>query len=277
MESMMRTRGNTEEVEIMLDSGAFTAWTKQEADIKVDDLLRTYRGFKKIYGPHFKNIWYINLDKIPGTKGRAPTHEEIVDALRVSDENFKVLFEELGDCVLPVFHMTEPPERLIEVAEMNSRYVCVSPRQGIAQKERLQWVQRVNQTLAQIGRPVPTHGLATTGEGIMMETPWRSVDSSSWIQQAAFGYVTLNMRGKLVTGIPVSEDSPASREWDKHLKTISGDYRAEIRHVADYLEVTMEELETHYGARMLFNCHVMESYSQESWRPRPVQQTLFEM
>lgn len=278
MESMLRTRGNTEEVEVMLDSGAFTAWTKEEDDIKVDDLLRTYRGFKKIYGSHFKNIWYINLDKIPGTKGKSPTSEEVVDALRISDENFKVLSEELGNNVIPVFHMTEPWERVLDVAEMNPEYVCLSPRQGIANRLRIEWIQQINQYLKRkTGRIVPTHGLATTGEDIMMTAPWRSVDSSSWIQQAAFGYITINLRGKLATGLPISEDSPTRREWFKHHNTMESECHAEIALVADYLGLTVDELRTHYGARMLFNCHVMESYSRESWRPVPVQQTLLEL
>jgi hypothetical protein len=220
---------------------------------------------------------YINLDKIPGKKGFAPTYDEIVDALRVSDENYKILSAELGDTVLPVFHMTEPRERLTEVAEMNPRYVCLSPRQGIANKERTGWVQRVHQELARTGRLVPTHGLATTGKDIMMTVPWRSVDSSSWIQMAAFGCVTINLRGKLATGLPISEDSPTRREWFKHHNTMESECHAEIALVADYLGLTVDELRTHYGARMLFNCHVMESYSRESWRPVPVQQTLLEL
>ena len=47
--------------ELMLDSGAYTAW-KQGKEVKLSHLIKTYADFVEKYGDAYKNIWFINLD-----------------------------------------------------------------------------------------------------------------------------------------------------------------------------------------------------------------------
>lgn len=276
LEAMMEKRSGTDDVEILLDSGAFTAWTKQQPDIDVQQLLKMYRDFYRKYSKYFKNIYYINLDKIPGTKGVSPTDEDIVEALRVSDDNFKILSAEFGNNVLPVFHMTEPRSRLHEVASMNPDYICLSPRQGIANKERLSWVQRVHVELRLHNSKVETHGLATTGTDIMLNVPWRSVDSSSWVQYAAFGWICFPYKGNLATSL-ISKDSPARKLWGRHMDTMMPEMREFVKNIADQLGIEWDELREDYGARMLLNAWGMQTMSQQNFRDVPVQSTLMEL
>ena len=276
LDSMRNTVENTKDVEIMLDSGAFTAWTKEEPDFQVSEIAKRYAEFRRLYAPHFKDIWYLNLDKIPGKKGVSPTEDEILDALRVSDENYKVLYSEFGYNMLPVFHMTEPRSRLHEVADMNPEYICLSPRQGVANKERIAWVQRVHVELRSHGKQVGTHGLATTGTDIMMNTPWRSVDSSSWVQVSAFGGIYFPHERKLQT-VAMSSDSPSRKKWGNHADTLENSEKLCILDVAEQLGLTWGDLRESYKARQLFNVHVMRTMSQQNFRDVPVQSTLLEL
>ena len=99
---------------ILLDSGAFTAWNKGD-EVSVDEVLGKYSRFIEGAGSLFDEIWMINLDKIPGERGRDPTLAELKEAVEVSDRNFEILVKEFGNHVLPVFHQGEATSRLYEV------------------------------------------------------------------------------------------------------------------------------------------------------------------
>ena len=124
---------------ILLDSGAFTAWNKGE-ETTVDDVKRKYSKFIEAAGDMFDEIWGINLDVIPGEKGRDPTQDELKRAVEVSDVNFEILVKEFGDIILPVYHQGESMDRLAECVEQvdgKSNYICISPRNDLAESHRV--------------------------------------------------------------------------------------------------------------------------------------------
>ncbi len=178
---------------IMLDSGAFTAWNRGEATT-VDDVKRKYSKFINASTGMFDEIWGINLDVIPGEKGRDATVDELKRAVEVSDVNFEILVKEFGNIILPVYHQGESIERLEQcVDQVNglSDYICVSPRNDLSETHRVTWSRDAHAELTKRFPHIKTHGLATTGNKMMRTVPWYSGDSAAWVQHGGYGMIDI--------------------------------------------------------------------------------------
>lgn len=178
---------------ILLDSGAFTAWNKGEKTT-VDDVKRKYSRFIELADGLFDEIWGINLDVIPGERGRDPTQAELDEAIRVSDINYEILTKEFGNIILPVFHQGESDARLAEcVAQVDGKhnYICVSPRNDLAEGMRITWSRDAHGLLRDKWPHIRTHGLATTGNKMVRTVPWYSGDSAAWVQHGGYGMIDI--------------------------------------------------------------------------------------
>ena len=235
---------NSKKNTLLLDSGAFTAWN-QGHEMTLDKLLPVYYDFMSRYWVHLKEIFLINLDKIPGSPGRTADNAEIEECIEISDKNYRILVKEFGDRVLPVFHQGESQDRLLECVDM-SKYVCISPRNDLHENQRVTWSREVH---AKLPKGVSTHGLAATGLEMMTTVPWTSVDSASWIFTASNGSVVLCINGKMVN-LGFSEKSPSRFETVQHICNVSGIVRDRIQARLDDLGYTIEQLATEHGARM---------------------------
>lgn len=231
---------------ILLDSGAFTAWNKG-VEMKLEDLLPTYYDFMVKYWEQCKEIYLINLDKIPGSPGVNPTDEEVEECVRISDLNYEILVKEFGDRVIPVFHQGESENRLREVSDMGE-YICVSPRNDLPEKYRVQWSSEVH---AKLPEGKKTHGLATTGSKIMKTVPWYSVDSASWMFTASTGSVTTVLNGKL-TNIGISEKSSNRFQRGTHFDNVLPKIQEMMQERMGANGYDVEELRTNDGARCAF-------------------------
>src|SRR5208282_4827464 len=169
------------DVGIMLDSGAFTVFRSRKPDIRVEDLAQRLNIIMK-QAEGFKTVDVINLDKIPGEWGKQPTKAQLAEAIDVSNRNYETLRSEFGDCIMPVFHMTESENQLDWILNTNAPFICASPRKDMAQKAQFNWSQRVLSKCA--GRKV--HGLGVTGT-LTITSPYYSVDSASAVMQAIYG------------------------------------------------------------------------------------------
>lgn len=175
---------------IMLDSGAFTAWNAG-GSVTLDEVKSTYSRFLTEADRMFEEIWLINLDVIPGKKGRDPTPQELRTAIEESDRNLTALRAEFGDCVLPVFHQGEGQGRLLEVVDQSKGYLCLSPNNKKPEGERWRWAQLARTALRDLGCDVQTHGLATTGNDMIREAGLTSGDSAAWNEHGFYGAVDL--------------------------------------------------------------------------------------
>jgi hypothetical protein len=231
--------------EVMLDSGAFTAWTKNQ-EVKLDDLIRTYGAILEKYGDIGRRYWLINLDKIPGAPGRTPSPTEIEEAIKISDDNYEILVKEFGDIVLPVFHQGESYERLSVVESMSS-YINVSPRNDIGERYRVAWAKEVHKKL----KPeTKTHGLAATGLPMMQDVPWHSVDSASWIMVASYGHIWWP---KSMTLVSVSSDSPNKHLADHHYVNLSKIEQEKFEDFAKSYDIDMDDLQEDFALRAVWN------------------------
>jgi len=257
--------------EIMLDSGAFSAWSKG-AEANLDDVMRSYDELIERYAPFYKDFWLINLDKIPGQRGRTATPQEIKEAVKVSDENFAILTKRYGPRVLPVFHQDESEDRLREVVQQNPGYVCISPRNDVAEHSRREWSQRAHE----ISGETWTHGLAATGARMMTQVPWRSVDSAAWVQMAAYGGILLCVGEKMfVTN--VSGVSNNRRDLNGHADNFPPPKRDAMLEALRKAGVTEEDVRLNYSARAFVNMFYFDDFVRRNnrFKGANVQQTLF--
>lgn len=239
----MRRAGHQE---LMLDSGAFTAWSKG-AEVELDHLLHVYGDMLTKYQPYMKEIWLINLDKIPGSPGRTAGEQEIQEAIEISDRNYAVLVKEFGERVLPVFHQNENEERLSQIVAM-APYVCVSPRNDLPEHHRVSWSQYVHG----LQPKMKSHGLATTGSQMLTTVPWHSADSASWVFAGAMGNITVLLNQKVVS-ISMSNESPSRHEMNKHFDTMPVLAQEMIEQRIASHGFTVDDMKTGHGNRMAFN------------------------
>jgi hypothetical protein len=195
--------------DILIDSGAFTAWNKG-TPVELDTLLNYHQRILDLYGDAH-DFQFIALDVIPGERGRMATPTEIEDGMKESFDNFLRMAEHHGgaEYVLPVYHSGEPAH-FRDAFLQHTNHICLSMNQNLSERERVAWAMEAQVEGALL------HGLAATGTRIMEYVDWYSVDSAGWLMTAAMGSV-LWSNGRRFFPLAVSEDSPQRKEPNKHI------------------------------------------------------------
>lgn len=262
--------GMEDEFSLLLDSGAFTAWSKGH-EVVLDDLIAVYDEMMNANYHRAKNIWLISLDKIPGSPGRTADPAEIAECCRISDVNFEILKRRYGDRVLPVFHQGEPSSRLHEVCDM-AEFICVSPRNDLHESQRVRWSAETHALIP--GKM--THGLAATGYQMMHTVPWFSVDSASWIFCATNGAILMNHRMKV---LQMSDQSSSQKTTDQHFKTLPEIAQRAFRNFVESRGFTIEGLVSEFRERLIWNRVILSEiqYAIPDKIDIPVSDSLFDL
>ena len=268
---------------IMLDSGAFTAWQKGHT-IDVDDASNYYERFFEASEGLFDSVIAVNLDVIPGERGRDPTPEEIKEAVAQSDVNLEILKRRFGDVILPVFHQGESEDRLEEVISQ-ARYICLSPRNDVAETHRVTWSR---DTHAAVAERVKTHGLATTGNNMIKTVSWTSGDSAAFILHGGMGMVDVYFEDGEIDGLEAHyksffaglEHVNVDEEYDEHVLGHTNTYnyyanctpgiKAKIRRTGEELGLPFPAIQWNHRVR---NLMCMWSILQISKTRAPVVQS----
>lgn len=248
--------------ECMLDSGAFTAFTKGHK-VELDDLIATYDDTMRKLNPKIQ-VWLINLDVIPGSFGAVATPTQVDEALDRSDKNFKVLKKRYGARVLPVFHQTEPNSRLKAVVDMND-FVAMGFRQDFAEEHRIRCAEESLEYAHSKG--VLVHGLATTGYKMLSRAPFDTVDSATWLYIAAMGGISYVSEQGTLDSIAVSQESPQQRTLRAHYRTLPHEEQAFILKRITEAGTNLTEVESDLSYRILFNAHQMREWLKNFKRP----------
>lgn len=220
---------------IFLDSGAFSAYT---LGVTID--LPTYCEYIK------RNH---DILRVEDGVVMASVLDGIGDPLQTYRN--QLAMEELGAKPLPCFHAGED-ERYLEWYVQNYEYITLGGMVGSSTKQLCIWLDRMWERYLTdgSGRPrLKVHGFGITAIPIMERYPWYSVDSSSWIQSAAFGSIVTPEWGPL----SVSEKSPSRHDAGQHASTLTP---VEQDHVLRMLEMqgfTYERLSTVYESRAAYN------------------------
>lgn len=221
-------------VELMLDSGAFSAWSRG-----IEIPLQEYADFILKHPKAFDIV--VGLDVIPGKVGVSAVPDSERERAAVAGwENWKALtalLKPIGVIPMHVFHQGENIKwlrRLMDEAE----YFGVSPQNGIPEKQRWLWLDQIMPTLCDTkGRPLRKfHGFGVTSLETMLRYPWYSVDSTSWVMTGRFGAAFIPLGNILDPAathkVTFSSDSPEKNREGKHYSTYS---RIEREAIAAYL------------------------------------------
>lgn len=237
--------------DLMLDSGAFTAWSKGE-QVNIDQFISFARDLQQ----RDVNLTIINLDKIPGAKGRDPTTKELKEAVIMSAKNHGSLVKSLGNKnVLPVYHQGEPVNVLQDIVATGATYICLSPRNDVQENARVNWC---NTIFKHVPEHIKSHGLATTGRDMMKSNAWHSVDSATYIMVAAYGGIFWGPRFSI---LPISQESSMIKEANKHYDTLPDLQQRLIRSEMLGHGFSVEDLRTDYGARTTWNIMLMNLHA----------------
>jgi hypothetical protein len=172
-------------ISLLLDSGAFTAWTKGK---EVD--LTAYGKFVAENSRHFAAA--INLDVI--------MPDNPAKAAELGFENYLKL-DSMGAQTMPVFHVGESLKWLDMMME-SSDYVGLSATSMRGNGAEVWYTAMHYYASDENGRPYARfHGFGDTAPITLSGYPWYSVDSSSWLTGSlCSGSVYLN--DKVVTFHP---------------------------------------------------------------------------
>jgi len=191
-----------EDVSLMLDSGAFSAWMKQEK-IPVED----YGKFLQKHGNDFDLI--VNLDVIPGKFGQKEIpEEEMIKSIEEGWHNYYTLID-MGvpkSKLLHVFHQGEPFHYLERMAD-EMEYIGISPANDRTTKEKKRWLDDCMKYVVDSKGKVKVkfHGFGMTSLHLIWRYPWFSIDSTTWVLVGAMGGV---MMPKMKYGRPTYRESP---------------------------------------------------------------------
>lgn len=252
-----------EEFRFFLDSGAYTAWTKN-THIDLDE----YCAFIKANSERLEA--YACLDVIPGFPGRWATLDSKNKAAEESWTNYLYMRDE-GLDPIPVFHYGEPWHFLDRMLRYGCTYIGVGGLVAVQPKERRAWLDEFFTRICdKDGFPsVKTHGFGLTALVLMFRYPWYSVDSTKWVQTAAFGEIFLPQMGpdgfmfdQMPGTIGISAKHEKSIEGRPWADALSPTMRALLDRWLHYCGTDYEACRTHHHDRALVNVTFFREVSQ---------------
>lgn len=231
---------------IMMDSGAFTAWNVGKP-VQLRDLIAYNQKVLDLYGA-FHDFVFISLDVIPGDRGRRPTSEELAKGIDQSKQNFLIMQQHFSNHkVLPVYHTGEERD-LRDWYLDRCDYMCLSMDQAMSERDRLGWAKRAHVA------GVDFHGLAATGNRMVTEIGWHSVDSSSWVTVGSMGSILWPIDGAFRT-LAVSHNSPSKHDAGHHITTLTQPEQDAVKRYIESWGFDPEVLATEYRERWRWNIY----------------------
>lgn len=171
----------------MLDSGAFSAWTKQtkvDLDGYIDFILENDGCFDYIVG----------LDVIPSYVGAHKiTSLEQEEAATQGWINYLHMVERgvSSDHLIHVFHMGES-FKWLKKAMNKMDFIGLAPAKDVRTPEKIRWLNECMDYVCKNGEPIiKFHGFGVTSTDILHRYPWYSVDSSSWVTFSRYGTILI--------------------------------------------------------------------------------------
>lgn len=199
---------------MILDSGAFSAWTKK-TEINIDEYIQFYHEHKDYVD------YIVNLDVIPGEWGRTATPEEAEEACEKGFKNYYYMLENNipHEKLIHVFHMGDDFSYLERMFEECTDYIGISPANDKTTGQKMKWLEKVYGDYICDKKGIPqirTHGFGVTALNILIRFPWYSADSTSWTLTSRFGciFVPVKRGGKYdysVTPLKINFSSRPSK------------------------------------------------------------------
>lgn len=207
-------------VKLMVDSGAFSAWSKGKS-VNIDE----YIEFIKQNHEVIDKERIVNLDVIlGGQQDKALQHlknggrleqgmqdkagpNEFEEACRKGFENYYYIKEKLssyfGEEIFPihVFHQGDNFKWLEKMLK-ECKTIGISPNNNYSDQVKDKWLLECFKMVKEINPDIKTHAFGVTSEPLLTKFPYTTADSSSWSLTSAFGTI-LTPLGRFI----VSEES----------------------------------------------------------------------
>lgn len=255
---------------LLIDSGAHSAHTK---GIKLD--LEEYIGF--VNANIDKISLYVQVDKIPGQYRKPKTHQDWIEAPKLSWENYLYMREKSKNYnkLIPVFHQGEDfkwLENLCNYKFANGEhipYIGLSPRGDVTLTAKYDFCAKCFSIIQRSKNPtVKTHAFGATSLEMLEQLPFTSADSTTWVLVSAFGQVWMpNCISGDVNGVGIKLG--VSKENISH-PTATQTYwqqSTEVRkRLDDYFEsigTNIEELSNSHSARALASAKYVQKWASE--------------
>lgn len=242
-----KSKGNY--VNLMLDSGVFSAWNRGLPPLSVKEYCAFIKDNRELLGT------YVAMDAIPGTFGNKPTQEMVEKSASTSYANLQKM-KDAGLTPIPVYHQGERFYWLEKLLKDGEPYIGISSAKDLWVAEQRRWLDEVFSILTDAkGKPyVKTHGFGITRPGFIFRYPFYTIDSTTWSLSAGFGkiFVPVYVDGKpdylrpplnvIISGVQQKSASTQKRQFEG-----MGEKQREVitRYLRD--EVGLSVLETRYG------------------------------
>lgn len=270
---------------VMLDSGAFSAWSKGK-QVPID----AYIEFCKKHGHLF--TCYVNVDVIPGKWGEIPSATQVEESAAKGWANFQYMLDKglPPEKVVHVFHQNEEfvwLQKLVDYSEaMKAKdpkspglYIGISPANDRTTAQKIMWLEQCMRYVTNLdGSPkLRWHGFGVTSFDIMRRYPWYTVDSTSWMRNGTYGSVQIPKDwDHYVEGynlIAVTPDSSISQA-DRHFGALSSAQQARFIEYVESCGFTLEQVQNDGCARNIINLEFYKRVVKEinddignNWRP----------
>lgn len=175
----------TNKVQLMLDSGVFSAWNRG-GEINVKEYIRYIKDHKEY-------LWvYVNVDKIPGKFGEKRTNAQVEDSAKVGYDNLQIM-KGHGLDPMPTFHQGERFYWLERMLKDGDRYIGLATAKDLRPNEQARWLDQVFSILTNSkGQPlIKTHGLGVTNTQFLLRYPFYTVDSTTWLLTPGYGQIII--------------------------------------------------------------------------------------
>ncbi len=170
---------------LMLDSGAFSVWTKGE-EINLNEYI-------EFASKHPEVSYYVALDVLSGTFGGGLVQPKTVEAScqKGWDAYQKMIKTIPMEKVIPTFHRGDPISWLHKYLDFGVKYIAIG---GLADKSsregKMKWLQEIKPYFLRNGKvKVKVHGFGFSNMDLMNCFPWHSLDSASWAYKGSMGVV----------------------------------------------------------------------------------------
>jgi hypothetical protein len=184
-------------VNLFLDSGVFSAWSRKDVpdlDPAIRDKVKrvlNVKGYAKFIKRHEHLLeCYATMDEIPGVFGSKRTQKQVEQSAKKSYDNQQTL-KSLGCTPIPIFHQGESFDWLERYVRDGEPYVGIATIKDTTAIEQREWLDRAFSVITDSkGRPfVKTHGFGITNISLLWRYPWFTVDSTTWSLAAGFGLI----------------------------------------------------------------------------------------
>ncbi|RLC88861.1 MAG: hypothetical protein DRJ03_01075 [Chloroflexi bacterium] len=205
---------------LFLDSGAFSAWSKN-VPIEIDEYIQFIKRYKK----HIE--YYAVLDDINDPE---------------TTLNNQKIMEKAGLKPVPCFHFSEPIKYLKHYLD-NYDFVALGGMVPISTPVLREWLDGLflKYICKKDGMPrCKIHGFGMTSHDLMVRYPWYSVDSTSWVMTGRHGAIMVPRKKQGEYDytrrpfiVDVSNKSGALKTIGKHIENFAPNTR---QFILDYLD-----------------------------------------